>query len=369
MSSSSSKSATRVVGLKARRRAHIKPLASPSASSTTTTIKPRQKRIRTKLSKHAYQLILAAKGITRRVTRSMTRQQALLDQLTSSARSVPHQFVAEKLSLLVAQSASPSPTVDAGAIMLFNDTDGASYKEVHIKPGDDNSPIFLPLKLRTVVPNMDQYGRHNCGRHGGTAAKRSVHVICRDCRTSCPVAAMHCLPCGHVLCRSCLKEVVWTIDAKLHTTRIRDAIQRHMMNHVAPDEALASSQHTANAAQLGPKPAANEPDAPVQADADKALELAGMTCCGRSMHLDRHIACLDAATAAAYWLAHEVMLYPLELARHRCGWPDCGQILAPSCHFERHSHTMYYCVRCQGNSIYVREGYLLPARSCDEKGR
>lgn len=335
--------------------------------SITATIKPRQKRIRTKLSKHAYQLILAAKGITRRVTRSMTRQQALLDQMTSSARSVPHQFVAEKMSLLVAQSASSSPTVEAGVIMLFNDTDGTSYKQVHIRRGDDNSPTFLPLKLRTVVPDMDQYGRHNCGRHGGTAAKRSVHVICRDCRISCPVAAMHCLPCGHVLCRSCLKEVVWTIDAKLHTTRIRDAIQQYL-SHAAPEEAAGSSKHTTNATRPGAKPVANKPDAPVRADANKALDLAGMACCGRSMHLDRHIACLDAATAAAYWLAHDVMRHPLELARHRCAWPDCGQILAPSCHFERHFHTMYYCVRCQGNSIYVREGYFFPARSCDEKG-
>ncbi|CAK7273933.1 Dihydroorotate dehydrogenase (quinone), mitochondrial [Sporothrix epigloea] len=352
MSSTSPKPAARVAGPKIRRRTHIKaPLSPSAASTTTTTTNPRQKRFRTRLSRRAYLLMLAAKGITRRVTRSMTRRQALLDQKTSSARVVPHQF----------EAPCCSPALDAGAIVLFNDTNGGPFQAVHFRPGDDNSPVFLPRGLQSVVPDMDQYGLHNCGRHGGEASKRLVHVACRDCRTSFPVAALHCLPCGHVLCRSCLKEAVWTIDANLHNTHIWDAIQQHVRSAVSTRGAVAKA---------AAKSASKRPGRSTTRDgADLALDRAGMTCCGRFMQLDRHMACLDAATAAAYWLAHEVLRHPLEASRHRCGWPDCGQILAPTCYFQRESFQMYYCVRCQGNSLYVREGYLAPARPCDERGR
>ncbi|CAK7213060.1 Dihydroorotate dehydrogenase (quinone), mitochondrial [Sporothrix bragantina] len=373
MGSTSPKIAAQAAASKARNCAYTK-ITSPSTASVTT--RPRQRRLRALLSNRIFQMALAAKGITRRVTRSMARKQALLQSMSSlpspSVRTATQQLLAEKTALIAKPTSpspspsplpSPSPTLssNAGTIMIFNDTNGSSTNTVYVKNGDadaNDSPLYLPVDLRAIVPNMERCGRHNCGNHGGTAAKRKIRVTCRDCRSPGPVGEMHCLPCGHVLCRRCLKEVVWAIDANLHTTRTWDAIQQYMSTAFfdetifkpAPKASTKSNKKTERSAM------------------DRALDTAGMTCCDRLMRLDRHMACLDAETAAAYWLVHEVLRHPLEFSTNRCGWPDCGQLLAPTCFFERDHMQVYYCVRCGGNSVFIRDGYMAPARSCNDKG-
>ncbi|CAK7211605.1 Dihydroorotate dehydrogenase (quinone), mitochondrial [Sporothrix curviconia] len=378
--------AAQVAEAKAKSRAYTR-ITSPSAAPGIA--RPLQRRVRDLLSKQAVHMALAAKGITRRVTRSMTRKQALLDTMlsspSSSARTASQQLLADKAAL-ISQSAtplpsplpSPSPSLSddtAGTIMIFNDTNN-SIQTAHIKytgdNADENSPIFIPQALRTVVPDMGHYGRQNCGQHGGTAAKSNVPVTCRDCRTIGPVAGMHCLSCGHVLCRSCLKEVVWAIDANLHNRRIWDAIKQCMYDAFYEETIFAPAKVRTSKKNKNKNKGTNKDSkdkSPAQRSGrERAWDIAGMTCCARLMQLDRHMACLNANTAAVYWLAHDVLRHPPELAQDRCGWPDCGQILAPSCFFVNRNQGMYFCMRCRGNSKFINPSTLIPARSCNEKG-
>ncbi|CAK7204231.1 Dihydroorotate dehydrogenase (quinone), mitochondrial [Sporothrix eucalyptigena] len=359
MGSTSPKITAQVADHKAKRRADKKtPSPSPSIKPPSVGVRSPlgyEKRLRAVLAKRVAQVASATCSITRRVTRSMARQQArekaLLEKLAAGLASSPSSNNS-KVALIIKP---PSPTRKTPTMVTNSpwQIEQTQTSPIAPLPEDDvDSPVYLPRDLREIVPDMARYGRHNCGQHGGSKAKAKILVTCRDCRKKYPVAVLHALPCGHVLCRDCLKEVVWDIDARLNRGPTWDAIQNAMDDEFYDKFFL---------------PVEGQPL--VQGNGmDRALELAGMTCCDRLMGLDRHMACLDEHSAAAYWLAHEVLRHPLDLARHRCGWPDCGKTLAPTCYFARKGSQMFYCVRCQGNSIFVREGYLAPSRACDKNG-
>lgn len=289
-------------------------------------------------------------GITRRITRSMTkaaqanaRVQTPMESRTSSRLSTKALYAPSTCgaSPLLALQASPS-----------------------------TSPVYLPRALRRIIPPMDEFGPQNCGQHGNRTkpATAAVLVGCRDCHVRFPVAVLHCLPCGHVLCRDCLRQAVVRTDALLHEPDSWAAIEQCMYDCVYETTILSPAGSDSDEASPAPR------STPATATAaERLLDAMRLTCCGRFMQLDRHIACLDPGTAASYWVVHELLRWPLlddeQVVQHRCGWPDCRRLLAPTCEFVRDHSAFFHCVRCQGNSVYVRPGYLSPAAQCDATGR
>ncbi len=105
-------------------------------------------------------------------------------------------------------------------------------------------------------------------------------------------------------------------------------------------------------------------------DADaliNAHSAAGMTCCGKSMKLERFLNCMDEKTAQGYALVWLSMTTVAPDQVFICGWPDCRQVIPNGrysvCYMGAGRTPTFYCPNCKANSqLGSHYTILVPAR-------
>ncbi|EFX05469.1 dihydroorotate reductase [Grosmannia clavigera kw1407] len=217
-------------------------------------------------------------------------------------------------------------------------------------PGSE--PLPLPDTNRRAVPKFEICGQQNCGKHP------ELHpwwqwpypaTTCYKCLRQSTPNELHALPCGHALCHGCLEQTVAEINANVQHESSWAEISTHLEEHWA-----ASSPNGGSGQLDSRQPILNS------SPLDRAMAAAGFHCCGKNMHLERYAMCMTPHTVRTFWLACEAIRWPLDMARNRCGWPDCGRLVSPTCSYVRNHGTVYHCLYCQGNSYYICKTLPLP---------
>ena len=160
----------------------------------------------------------------------------------------------------------------------------------------DEEPVPPPPSVAEIIPYFHQHGDRNCGNHKHESSSKTVakYLACqgtegRDPSTACNLACSSCharvtlnqlhdLPCGEMICRDCLLVKAFSVKCsiemnrqKLQESRARmTAIDLDFFNHPGMDE-MEKQRLVRRYAQLR----------------RSVLHLAGLTCCGVSMKLDR----------------------------------------------------------------------------------
>jgi hypothetical protein len=82
------------------------------------------------------------------------------------------------------------------------------------------------------------------------------------------------------------------------------------------------------------------------------IRLAGLSCCGGNMRLDRFLSCLSPTMSRDLWLAIR-WIHDAPNVQRSCAWPDCGAYLPASCIYRlpNASARRWHCVTCLANSM------------------
>lgn len=173
------------------------------------------------------------------------------------------------------------------------------------------------------------------------------------------VAHMHELPCGHRLCGACLSLVAITALARAHSA---DSLVRRPINELSAE---LGRLRRALASRMGPS-LTQAPEQEMMLSYRRRLtDLLGLSCCHLNMYIvEDWILCLDEWVARSLW-ATTWRLFQGE-GRNSimfCGWRDCRGVVPTWCSYPTDKGGLrWYCVSCQGNSMYYGQGLLVPAR-------
>jgi hypothetical protein len=231
------------------------------------------------------------------------------------------------------------------------------FTSTHPLPEDmDGAPYPPPAEVKDLIPAFHFHGERRCGDHAhdlsaahfthylarhGKDASSAWTLSCSNCHARSTLNQLHDLPCGDLICRDCL--LVKALGVKLSIERncdkIHDArvqmtdLSKSYWGLVDPREKRMSLRRHAQLKR-------------------SVLRLAGFTCCGVNMRLERFLPCMSAAVSRELWLA--IRWVSDDVRTHRaCAWPDCGAF-APSCCtyvVPGECARRWYCVMCQGNSM------------------
>ncbi|KAK4158232.1 hypothetical protein C8A00DRAFT_10993 [Chaetomidium leptoderma] len=207
-------------------------------------------------------------------------------------------------------------------------------------PVDEDLDEPPPASVADVIPPFKQYGEHNCGDHQHNFNNK---LACSNCHTRVKLGELHDLPCGDLICRDCL--LVKAFSVKYSIEKNRDEIHESRKKMVDID--LAFFDH--------PNMISSERNLLIRRHTllkRKVIRLAGFTCCGVDMRLDRFLPCLSTMVSRELWLAAR-WLSDTPNARRVCAWPDCGAYLPVCCGYPvpEECARRWYCVVCQGNSM------------------
>lgn len=221
-----------------------------------------------------------------------------------------------------------------------------------------DAPFPPPSSVAEAIPPFHLHGERCCGDHRHSLDNKNFRayletqhrghsstwlVACSNCQTRTTLNQLHDLPCGEMICRSCVVG---------RTTRARRELER---NHVRiqNNRAKMSEIEQALAGSPGMHPRQRRALARRQSELGRAvMRLAGLTCCGVDMKLERFLACMAPDVSRDLWLVCHWLRDPVATQRS-CAWPDCGAYLPRCCRYEVAwcSVRRYYCVACDGNSM------------------
>jgi hypothetical protein len=245
---------------------------------------------------------------------------------------------------------------------------------------DSDEPLPPPASVASAIPRFHTYGEHNCGDHrhddittdpkflrrgrsfirrgsssrdtgSSTTTSTSASTTtpwllpCSKCRARVTLNTLHDLPCGDLICRDCL--LVAALSVKLEIEKRPGIIWNTRAN-------MADLRIRLLAGKRG----GVDPRRLAQRHAEyhrEVLRLAGLTCCGVDMQLERFLPCLSPAVSRDLWLAIRWVCDEEQADQRACAWPDCGAYLPVCCRYEMPGVESYsrrwYCVVCQGNSM------------------
>ncbi|KAK3307642.1 uncharacterized protein B0T15DRAFT_510894 [Chaetomium strumarium] len=263
-----------------------------------------------------------------------------------------------------------------------------------------------PASVASAIPRFHLHGEHNCGDHrhditdpkflrrrsfvrqGGSSSSKAGStttasasssttppwlLACSRCHARVTLNCLHDLPCGDLLCRDCL--VVAALSVKLEIEKRPGIIWNTRVNMADTRIRLAAITTTTTTTAATNKAATDPQERKkkrlVQRHAEyhkEVLRLAGLTCCGLDMQLERFLPCLSPAVSRDLWLAIRWVACDEEPAEQRaCAWPDCGAYLPVCCRYEMPGVEGYarrwYCVVCQGNSMECARKLRVEQRS------
>lgn len=218
----------------------------------------------------------------------------------------------------------------------------------------DDAPLPPPPSVTKLIPPFHQHGEHNCGNHQHDISNSHFsrqnknnsaawNLSCTKCHSRATLNQLHDLRCGDLICRDCLliKAHRVSLSIERNRERIQDSWAQmealHIYSSTKPDMDLREKKLVAR--RYGRHKLS-------------ILRLAGLTCCGVNMRLDRFLSCMGTVVSRDLWLAMcWVNDDPSE--QRACAWPDCGAYLPVCCQYEvpAASAHRWYCVVCQGNSM------------------
>ena len=235
----------------------------------------------------------------------------------------------------------------------------------------DDAPLPPPASVVEVVPAFQVHGEHNCGEHRydlcSTSFKKSLdrqrrdpstawNLTCSNCHARVTLNQLHDLPCGDLLCCSCLGAMALKIKRSIDKNRVTVQNSRAEMRDI--DLYLTSKPSGLDSQQK------KKLYTRYRTLEKKVFSLAGATCCGVRMKLDRFLKCLSPNVSRDLWLAYQWLQDPIDDQR-ACAWPDCDAYLPSCCRYEMEktgSYWHWYCVTCEGNSMECDRG-LFAAQS------
>ncbi|KAK4040617.1 hypothetical protein C8A01DRAFT_15520 [Parachaetomium inaequale] len=223
---------------------------------------------------------------------------------------------------------------------------------------EDDNPLPPPASVSEAIPPFHLHGERECGDHQHDASNSNFakylqrqgkdkstawNVACCNCHARVTLNQLHDLPCGDLICRDCVLVKVFSV--KLKTEQNREKIQEarakmgdidRLFYHARDMTLRQKKEHIRRHEKLQ----------------QSVLRLAGFTCCGVYMELDRFLSCLNPDLSRDLWLAIEWVHDSLAEQR-ACAWPDCGAYLPVCCKYSRpgDSARRWHCVACQGNSM------------------
>ncbi|KAK4234478.1 hypothetical protein C8A03DRAFT_18629 [Achaetomium macrosporum] len=224
---------------------------------------------------------------------------------------------------------------------------------------DGDAPLPPPASVASAIPPFQLHGERNCGDHRhdttdpkfrrryfvrqGKSESTAWLLACTNCHARVNLNNLHDLPCGDLICRDCL--VVAAISVKLeiekrpsiiwNTRATMTDIEILLAKVIVPHERKRLVQRHSELQKT-------------------VLRLAGLTCCGVDMELERFLPCLSPTLSRDLWLAIR-WVHDEQGEQRACAWPDCGAYLPVCCRYEMPGVEGYarrwYCVVCQGNSM------------------
>lgn len=232
-----------------------------------------------------------------------------------------------------------------------------------VNPAD--TPLPPPTALRLCLPDFASCGRPSCSHAdrfdyhaNGDDVEEGELGECHRCSVLELRAEIHPLPCGHLLCSSCLSLVAINAVATAHS-------DNHLVRRPIREAAGELGRLRRDLAPPGMRALRATQEARMARYRARLLEHLGLSCCGRDMHLvEDWILCLD------QWVARRLWAVTWRLFRGEgqygvmwCGWRDCRAAIPSWCSYRNDDgERRWYCVACKGNSMCHGQGFLGPAR-------
>ncbi len=169
-------------------------------------------------------------------------------------------------------------------------------------------------------------------------------MSCSNCQARAALTQLHDLPCGHLICRDCLLVKASGVKRSIETNFRKIRQLRARMGEAEAESTPDSTPEMALEETTTP------PRVPLPSER-RIARLAGLTCCGMDMKLDRFLSCLSASVSKELWLLL-CWVHDSPRSHRACAWPDCGAYLPARCAYVvDHVARRWHCVTCEGNSM------------------
>jgi hypothetical protein len=224
------------------------------------------------------------------------------------------------------------------------------------------APLPPPASVTDVVPAFHLHGDYNCGDHRYNIDSQHFqkwilrqnrdrstawNLSCSNCHTRVTLNQVHDLPCGDLVCCSCLNSMALNVKRSIerNRTRIQDArVKIQEIDIYLSKRPLSMDSQVKRERKIMSRR---------RADLSRSIiHLSGSSCCGIAMKLGRFLPCLSPEVSRDLWLDYQWLRDPLR-AQRSCAWPDCCAYMPTCCRYPVPGSLAghYYCVTCQGNSM------------------
>lgn len=235
------------------------------------------------------------------------------------------------------------------------------------------SPIPPPSAVLRCLPDFGRCFSHLCGHPSraedhyllGAADDEDLDTgaHCHKCDkgTAGLRRGMHELPCGHTICPTHLNaaatRAVETARTS-HPPQIRE-------NLLSASRELARLRRDLVPRETAPQFRASQ-EKRILYWRRQLLSVLGLGCgvCGHDMWVvEDWISCLDEWVARQLWAVCWRLFEGADAPAVACGWADCGAAIPAWCSYRGGlGEQVFYCVACEGNSVWLESKGVYPTR-------
>lgn len=234
-----------------------------------------------------------------------------------------------------------------------------------------DSPLPPPTAIRLCLPDFASCDSSRCADLGrfdyhanGDDVEEGELGECHKCGGPdllAPRAELHPLPCGHMLCSTCLSVAAISAVSLAHC---KNPVVHKAIRDAAEELGLLRRERELGPGRLMTPRRLAEQEARMDELRAQLLEELGLSCCGVDMHLSEDwYLCLEEWLARSLWaVTWRFFRGEGQVGVVRCSWRDCRAAIPPWCSWLNSKDELrWHCVSCRGNSMR-QSGGLAPAR-------